>query len=140
MGAYSPRFGKFAVLGNHDLWTDDKEICRQLSESGVEVLVNRNVPLAFPFDGISICGIDDPWTGCADSAKAFDGAKSVRIWLTHSPDGLLVLDNQQYTVGFAGHTHGARSVFEMARPSSEPVGLCPDRIREGGSISPETDP
>jgi hypothetical protein len=25
----------------------------------------------------------------ADCAKAFDNARSIRIWLTHSPDGLL---------------------------------------------------
>ena len=55
---------------------------------GVEVLVNRNVALAPPFDCVSICGIDDPWTGEADSANAFDGAQGHQIWLTHSPDGL----------------------------------------------------
>jgi predicted MPP superfamily phosphohydrolase len=58
-----PPLGTFAVLGNHDLWTDDRQISRQLSACGVEVLVNRNGLLKFPFDVVSICGIDDPWTG-----------------------------------------------------------------------------
>jgi uncharacterized protein len=116
VSTYSPPFGTFAVLGNHDLWADDEEICTQLSDIGVEVLVNRNVPLAFPFDGISICGFDDPWSGRADPMKTFEGAESLRIWMTHSPDGLLVIGNQQYTVGFAGHTHGGQICLRDGTP------------------------
>lgn len=108
LSRFAPRFGAFAVLGNHDLWSDHGEITRRLNGCGIEVLVNRNVALGEPFDGVSICGIDDPWTGDTDCAKAFDKAKSIRIWLTHSPDGLLLLRGEQYSVGFAGHTHGGQ--------------------------------
>jgi uncharacterized protein len=108
LALYAPPFGRFAVFGNHDLWSDHQEITRQLNACGVEVLVNRNVALNEPFDCVSICGIDDTWTGNADCAKAFDNAKPIRIWLTHSPDGLLLLRGQQYSIGFAGHTHGGQ--------------------------------
>jgi predicted MPP superfamily phosphohydrolase len=117
LSKYDPPLGKFAVLGNHDLWAGGEEIARQLSECGVEVLVNRNVPLAFPYDGVSICGIDDPWTGLADSAKAFENSKPVRIWLTHSPDGILALGDHKYTIGFAGHTHGG----QICLPDGTPI-------------------
>jgi len=113
---YSPPFGTFAVLGNHDLWSDDTEIARRLGDLGVEVLVNRNVALRAPFDSVSICGFDDPWTGSADSNQTFHGAKAIRIWLTHSPDGLLFLDNQQYSIGFAGHTHGGQICLSDGTP------------------------
>ena len=111
-----PPLGTFAVLGNHDLWTDDRQISRQLSASGVEVLVNRNVPLKSPFDVVSICGIDDPWTGQPDSAKTFEAATAVRIFLTHSPDGLLLLGDEKYAVGFAGHTHGGQVALRDGTP------------------------
>ncbi len=111
-----PPLGTFAVLGNHDLWTDDRLISRQLNASGVEVLVNRNVSLKFPFHVVSICGIDDPWTGQPDSAKTFESAASVRIFLTHSPDGLLLLGNEKYAVGFAGHTHGGQIALRDGTP------------------------
>jgi len=104
----SPPFGKYAVLGNHDLLTDDERIVRQLTGAGVQVLVNRNCTLPAPFDAVSICGIDDPWTGSADVEQAFHGATSVRIFLTHSPDGLLLLSGQKFDLGFAGHTHGGQ--------------------------------
>jgi hypothetical protein len=108
--------GKYAVLGNHDLWTDDEHLIRQLATAGVQVLVNRNLCLPAPFDGVSICGIDDPWTGSADAAKAFEGAQPIRIFLTHSPDGLLLLDKERFAVGFAGHTHGGQIAFRDGTP------------------------
>jgi predicted MPP superfamily phosphohydrolase len=112
----APPLGKYAVLGNHDLWTDDKHLVRQLATAGVEVLVNRNLPLPSPFDSVSICGIDDPWTGSPDAAKAFHGAQPIRIFLTHSPDGLLLLDKERFDVGFAGHTHGGQIAFRDGTP------------------------
>jgi predicted MPP superfamily phosphohydrolase len=113
---YSPPFGTFAVLGNHDLWSGDTEIARGLSDLGVEVLMNRNVALRAPFDSVSICGFDDPWTGSADSRQTFQGSRPIRIWLTHSPDGLLLLDGHQYSVGFAGHTHGGQICLRNGTP------------------------
>jgi predicted MPP superfamily phosphohydrolase len=112
----SPRLGKFAVLGNHDLWTDDRLITRYLADAGVKVLVNDSVPLPAPFDEVSICGVDDPWTGSADAAKAFRGAKPVRIFLTHSPDGLLLLKDESYTLALAGHTHGGQVALRNGTP------------------------
>jgi hypothetical protein len=111
-----PPLGTFAVLGNHDLWSDDRKISQRLSDAGVEVLVNRNVRLKSPFDLVSICGIDDPWTGQPDCAKAFEASADVRIFLTHSPDGLLLLGDEKYAVGFAGHTHGGQIALRDGTP------------------------
>ena len=112
----NPPLGKYAVLGNHDLWTDDEYISRQLTAAGVAVLVNRCVSLPAPFDGVSICAIDDPWTGSADVAKAFAGAGAIRIFLSHSPDGLLLLKEERFDVGFAGHTHGGQIALRDGTP------------------------
>jgi predicted MPP superfamily phosphohydrolase len=120
-----PPLGKYAVLGNHDLWSDDEYITRRLAIAGVEVLVNRCFPLPPPFDCVSICGIDDPWTGRADVAGAFNGTSPIRIFLSHSPDGLLLLDSEQFDVGFAGHTHGG----QVARRDGTPI------ISAGGPLS-----
>jgi predicted MPP superfamily phosphohydrolase len=111
-----PPLGKYAVLGNHDLWTDELQLTRLLAAAGVEVLVNRNVALPAPFDSVSICGIDDPWTGNADAARAFKDANPIRIFLTHSPDGLLLLNHEKFDVGFAGHTHGGQIALRDGTP------------------------
>ena len=117
-----PPCGKYAVFGNHDLWADDVELTRLLSATGVEVLVNRNIALPPPFDGISLCGLDDPWTGSPDASQAFDGAKEIRIFLTHSPDGLLLLGDEKFDVGFAGHTHGGQVALRDGTPILLPHG------------------
>jgi predicted MPP superfamily phosphohydrolase len=108
LARWQPRFGKYAVLGNHDLWTSDQYISERLVEAGARVLVNESARLPAPFDCVSICGIDDPWTGTADVARTFANTGPVRIFLTHSPDGLLLLKQERFDVGFAGHTHGGQ--------------------------------
>jgi predicted MPP superfamily phosphohydrolase len=119
------QLGKYAVLGNHDLWTDDQHITEHLANAGVNVLVNQNFPLPPPFEGVSVIGIDDPWTGSADMRKAFEGAGPIRVFLTHSPDGLLLLGGERFDVGFAGHTHGGQVAF----PDGTPV------LSAGGPLS-----
>jgi predicted MPP superfamily phosphohydrolase len=108
--------GKYGVLGNHDLWTDDDYIKEQLASAGVTMLVNSNRALPAPFDNVSICGIDDPWTGTADVGKAFAGSGPVRVFLTHSPDGLLLVRGEHFNVGLAGHTHGGQVAFPNGTP------------------------
>jgi len=114
---YKAPFGTFAILGNHDLWTDHVQITQDLNSAGITVLVNQHVTLPAPFGGVSICGIDDPWTGNADAASALSEAMPIRIFLTHSPDGLLLLGKERYDVGFAGHTHGG----QIALPNGTPI-------------------
>ncbi len=108
LGRCDPPLGKYAVLGNHDLLTDDEYIIRQLAAAGVQMLVNRNCLLPAPFGCVSICGIDDPWTGNADITETFRDTGPVRIFLTHSPDGLLLLGREWFDLGLAGHTHGGQ--------------------------------
>ncbi|MFL6632366.1 MAG: metallophosphoesterase, partial [Massilia sp.] len=75
-----------------------------------------------PFGEVSICGIDDPWTGAPSAIDTFDGAGAVRIYLMHSPDGLWCLDGQRFDLGFAGHTHGGQVVRRNGAPYKRPSG------------------
>ena len=65
---------KLAVLGNHDLWSDDRAIIKVLQDAGVTVLVNRTVRLPVPWDDVAIIGLDDPWTGMCNADEAFHRA------------------------------------------------------------------
>ncbi len=122
LAACSPPLGKFAVFGNHDLWADDKRLSALLEQAGVTLLINRNLPLPTPFDTISLCGIDDPWTGEPDVAAAFHEAQATRIFLTHAPDGLLWTQDRQFDLAFAGHTHGGQIVPPGGKPVVLPHG------------------
>ncbi|HEX6630141.1 MAG TPA: metallophosphoesterase [Gemmatimonadaceae bacterium] len=100
--------GKFAVLGNHDLIGDDAYIRARLAEAGVRTLVNEKVRLAAPYDGLWLCGLDDPEEGFPDPAAAFAGADGTRLVLMHSPDGLRALAGHPFAMAFCGHVHGGQ--------------------------------
>jgi predicted MPP superfamily phosphohydrolase len=110
----APR-GKFAVMGNHDLWADDRHIVRSLERAGVRVLVNESVTL----DGLSICGVDDPWTGDRHGIDAFEDVPpdSYRILLAHAPEALLTIRDERFDLGLCGHTHGGH----IALPGGVPI-------------------
>ena len=117
--------GRFAVMGNHDLGTDERYIVARLESAGIEVLTNRNVGLRPPFDRVWICGLDDPRTGRPDAASALRGADGVRIVIMHSPDGLLSINGSRFELALCGHTHGGQVALPSGRPLVLPRGeLC----------------
>jgi predicted MPP superfamily phosphohydrolase len=123
--------GVYAVIGNHDVWNGREVVEAALRTAGVHVLVNRAAHLPAPFDGVSICGIDDPWTGEPSAADTFAGAKPVRVYLMHSPDGLWRIDGQRYDVGIAGHTHGGQIARKAGAPLFRPSGPYSRRFTYG---------
>src|SRR5438477_6939826 len=56
-------YGKFAVLGNHDLRANYPKVVAALEQAGITMITNRSVRLAAPFGDMSICGLDDPLLG-----------------------------------------------------------------------------
>jgi predicted MPP superfamily phosphohydrolase len=101
---------KLAVLGNHDLWTNDQAIVEALSHAGATVLVNEAVPLPEPWSDVAVLGLDDPWTGRCEpqTAAAQLNGEPVRIVLCHSPDGLARLSSLRFDLFLCGHTHGGQ--------------------------------
>ncbi len=108
--------GRFAVLGNHDLWADDRYIAAALARAGFRVLVNEAAHLPPPFEHVSICGLDEPWTGAPDPRAAFEGARDVRVLLAHAPSAAAIV-RERYDVLLCGHTHGGH----IALPGGVPI-------------------
>jgi predicted MPP superfamily phosphohydrolase len=126
--------GTYAVIGNHDIWNGRAPVEAALREAGIGVLVNQGARLPAPFDAVSICGIDDPWTGAPDVDAAFAGAgggAAVRIFLTHSPDGVMLLGGQRFEAAFAGHTHGGQIAAPGGRPLFRPSGPASGKYNYG---------
>lgn len=109
--------GRFGVLGNHDLWADDRAITRALERAGVKMMVNEHVHLPPPFDHVSICGLDDPWTGRCDPKAALNDTRDFRIVLVHAPEGLIHLGDEPFDLAVCGHTHGGH----IALPGGIPI-------------------
>ena len=122
----SAPLGTYAVIGNHDIWNGRAPVEAVLRAAGIDVLVNGSRRLPAPFGMVGICGIDDPWTGKPSVEAAFADAAgsedSVKIFLTHSPDGVVLLDGRRFDAAFAGHTHGGQIASPGGRPLFRPSG------------------
>lgn len=131
LAAIPSPLGRFAVLGNHDLWVDYGYIERRLESVGIEVLCNRNVALPSPFEHVWICGLDDHWTGRPDGHAAMRGADGVRVVLMHQPSGLLDLAGERFDIAFCGHTHGGQIALPGGFPLILPHGKLSRRYSQG---------
>jgi predicted MPP superfamily phosphohydrolase len=109
----------FAVLGNHDYWTDAKIVRNMLETCGIMDLTNTT--FRFSRDGASLhlCGVDDVWEGDVHledvTAKLVDDSPA--ILLAHEPD---FADTSAATGKFdlqiSGHTHGGQIVLPFWGP------------------------
>jgi predicted MPP superfamily phosphohydrolase len=113
-----PARTKIAVLGNHDLWTHHALIEDALTRAGCRVLINDAVRLPAPHDDIGIVGLDEPWTGKADGARAFAATDApITIAVSHAPEGLPFVEGRGAKLLLCGHTHGG----QVALPSGPVV-------------------
>jgi len=86
--AFVARYGKVAVLGNHDSWYDRRTITTALQDAGAAALWNRHIVIRRSGGPVVIAGLADLDTGEPDFAAALDGAPADAdtIVLSHSPD------------------------------------------------------
>lgn len=104
-----PARTKVAVLGNHDLWARNEVIEEALQRAGCRVLINDAVRLPAPHDAFAIVGIDEPWTGRADGARAFAATDApIKIAVSHAPEGLPFVEGRGARLLLCGHTHGGQ--------------------------------
>jgi predicted MPP superfamily phosphohydrolase len=102
--------GVWAVLGNHDHYTDPELTRRALGRNHINVLTNANTTLRRASDFIQLSGIDDWSWGGADWPQAFNGLKanSPNILLSHQPIVLDFAETQKAALILSGHTHGGQ--------------------------------
>jgi len=109
----------FAVLGNHDYWTDAETVHQILSSSGITDLTNTVFTLRREDESLHLCGVDDIWEGDVrlDDVVAQLGDDSAAILLAHEPD---FADTSAATGRFdlqlSGHTHGGQVVLPIVGP------------------------
>ncbi len=110
------KYGKLAVLGNHDHWTDAAMTREYLRKSGAVDLTNTNVLIGKGGEEICFAGVGDVWE---DTQKIDEAYHSVpenipRILLSHNPDYAEVMP-AGYRTDFmiSGHTHGGQVVLPL---------------------------
>ncbi len=121
VSALEPRFGVFAVLGNHDV-----EITRDpfsqptdasvVQSAGAVLLENESVSLSVDGRSVQIVGGDQSlgpyWSSLAGLA---DPEADLRILLFHYPDVVRYLPPEAFDLILAGHLHGGQICIPTLR-------------------------
>jgi predicted MPP superfamily phosphohydrolase len=135
LGGLRPKMGAFAVLGNHDQWSNAGGVRRELVGRGVTVLSNE----ARQVGPVAIGGLDDFVTGHARLSRTLAAMRKLhggRIVLSHSPDPFARLPADTGLM-LAGHTHcGQIRLFGWAPVTNSRYGrryVC-GLVRERGNL------
>jgi len=107
--------GVWAVLGNHDHYTDPELTTRALERQHIAVLNNAHTTLRRGSDALQLSGIDD-WTwNATDWSRAFSGLnpKTPTILLSHQPSVLDLEQTAGVSLIVSGHTHGGQLNFPI---------------------------
>ena len=105
------RYGIYATLGNHDIWTNTDMISTAFQEHNLDMLVNEHAVISQADETLYIAGLDDAWAGDADINKTLDGIPydGTAIVLSHIPDVIdEYAEDPRVVLQLSGHTHGGQ--------------------------------
>ena len=109
----------FAVLGNHDNWTDSEAVREMLSSCGVTDLTNTVFTLTRGGENLHLCGVDDIGEGDVrlDKVIAELSNNSAAILLAHQPDFAdTSAATEKFDLQISGHSHGGQVVIPFYGP------------------------
>jgi predicted MPP superfamily phosphohydrolase len=100
----------FAVLGNHDHWTNAQAVKKALRSAGAEILENSHTVIKIRHEELQVLGLDDAYTRHADIAKATKGMKKnmATLGLSHIGECADELWLKHVPLVLSGHTHGGQ--------------------------------
>jgi predicted MPP superfamily phosphohydrolase len=102
--------GVWAVLGNHDHYTDPQLTVRALKHQRINVLENTNTVIRRGGDTLQLAGIGD-WTWArADWKRSLYGVdkRKPTVMLSHQPIVFDLPETEGISLILSGHTHGGQ--------------------------------
>jgi len=109
----------FAVLGNHDYWTNPRAVREMLRRSRITDLTNAVYTLTREDHHLQVCGVDDIKVGdvCLDKVVAQLEEDSAAILLVHEPDFAdISAATGKFDLQVSGHSHGGQIVIPVYGP------------------------
>ncbi|HUE83329.1 MAG TPA: metallophosphoesterase [Pyrinomonadaceae bacterium] len=120
LGRLRARFGVYAVLGNHDHWTDAALITDLFRAEGITVLINEGMRFEHKGGTFWLAGVDDTMVGLEDLSLALAGAREeeMKLLLAHNPIILRRAARAGVDLVLSGHTHGGQVTLRSERSAS----------------------
>jgi len=117
LGRLRARCGVYAVLGNHDHWTDAPLVTDLLRAEGIQVLINEGRRFEARGGSFWLAGVDDAMVGLEDLALALAGSREdeMKLVLAHNPTILRRAARHGVDLILAGHTHGGQIAWPRRR-------------------------
>lgn len=135
------RYGKFAILGNHDYgdysaWPDSiskaknqEQIRSNLTDNGFTLLLNQWESISVKDTSFSLIGVENwghpPFPQYANLDEAMKGIpdNSFKILMSHDPDhwNSVVVPQTNIPLTLSGHTHGAQMGITIAGITFSPI-------------------
>jgi hypothetical protein len=115
-----PRGPRYACLGNHERWINERVATEELKAAGFDVLNNENRRVTVRGGELWLAGVNDPHTRADDLKAALDGVPDdwFSILLSHSPDIVNEASARGADLMLSGHTHGGQVVIPLIGPTS----------------------
>jgi uncharacterized protein len=110
--------GLWAVLGNHDAFTDPERVTDALHTHGIRVLSNQSVPIESNGARFWLAGVDDVLAKTADLDKTLHDIPSgeATVLLAHEPDYADRVVRHPVDLQLSGHSHGGQVRFPFLPP------------------------
>lgn len=104
------RHGLYAVLGNHDLGTDERMVTEALEHRAIAVLKNQAVPIEQQGSRLWLAGVQDIMYGRPDldqTLRSIPHDEPV-VLLAHEPDFADEASRYKINLQLSGHSHGGQ--------------------------------
>lgn len=141
LSGFSAKYGKFAILGNHDYgdyyyWPDAMakksnldQVKSSIEKCGFQLLLNQSATITVKDTSIILIGVENwghrPFPQYADLGKAMMNvkAKSFKILMSHDPAHwkAAVVRQTNIPLTLSGHTHGGQLGFKIAGIEFSPI-------------------
>jgi predicted MPP superfamily phosphohydrolase len=120
LGKLRARYGVYAVLGNHDHWTDAALITDLFRAEGITVLINEGMRFEQRGAAFWLAGVDDTMVGLEDLPLALAGSREdeMKLLLAHNPIILRRATRAGVDLVLSGHTHGGQVALRGEKSAS----------------------
>ena len=110
--------GLWAVLGNHDFFSNPRHVTDALNGVGIKVLSNRSVPIEAMGGRFWLSGVNDVLGGEADLDATLQEIPrdDATVLLVHEPDFADYVARFPVDLQLSGHTHGGQVRIPFVHP------------------------
>src|SRR5437867_1127101 len=120
VGRLRARHGVYAVLGNHDHWTDAALIADLFQAEGIRLLINEGMRVDLRGESFWLAGVNDTMVGLEDLSLSLAGSREdeMKLLLAHNPIILRRAARARVDLVLSGHTHGGQVTLRAEKNRS----------------------